>query len=496
MLVFSTKQLRPRKRLVGVGQAAHAAHDTENVVVRRVDVDVGRRLLAARTRVVGILTRSVHGVDVCLERTGRERKVEDRIVDTGEVAGAGRLEVLGLEREGVDVDARGRRGRVVLVRLDEVEVAALTLRETVLAVELDLGDRGGVAEVRVRVAPRGVRGGVAVDVAGVLDNPDKLLAGVVEGELDLVGRGGDGLRARELELLDEVLVRDLREAAALLRVEVDVVDVERARNEALLGDVAEDHGGLGGDNVDEVLEVLELNVDLDLVVLEGDQGEREAGVAVEPELEGDVERLLRDAALDSRCCTRDNPGVHDVGTKDAIIALAGDLRVVAGEDRGIRGVDLRNAGRAVGAGVKLNTAIAVNHVEVRKLLARGERELIPDVEPLTIVLVDLLAANLDVHVVDHVLAEVGDPGEGVTGRVEDGGVDRGEGDLDVDARDEIAVTGDRALNALAEVANTVESLFDGLHRKVGMPAVELLKKGNLGVRRKVHVLGAIGDELH
>ena len=393
---------------------------------------------------------------------------------------------------------------MVLVGLDEVEVAALTLRETILTVELDLGDRGGVAEVCIRVAPRGVRGGVAVDVAGVLDNPDKLLAGVVEGELDLVGRGRNGFRARELELLDQVLVGDLREAAALLRVEVDVVDIERARDQALLADEVEDRlrGSLVGAryNVAQVLEVLELDIDLDLVVLEGNKGEREAGVTVEPELKGDVEGLLRDAARDCggksiRLRREANARVNDVRAKDAVIAVAGDLRVVAGEDRGIRGIDLRNAGRATDLGREGNTTIAVDHVEVRKLLARGERELIPDVEPFTIVLVDLLTANLDVHVVDHVLAEVGDPGEGAAAR-DNGGINGREGDLDVDARDEIAVTGDRALNTLAEVANTVEGLLDGLHRKVGMPAVELLKKGNLGVRRKVDVLGAIGDELH
>jgi hypothetical protein len=46
----------------------------------------------------------------------------------------------------------------------------------------------------------------------------------------------------------------------------------------------------------EVLELVELDVDLHLVVLESNQREREAGVAVEPELQRDVESGLRDAA--------------------------------------------------------------------------------------------------------------------------------------------------------------------------------------------------------
>ena len=48
--------------------------------------------------------------------------------------------VLRLEGEGVDVDANRRDVGVVLVGLDQVEVLALTLRESVVAVELDLGD--------------------------------------------------------------------------------------------------------------------------------------------------------------------------------------------------------------------------------------------------------------------------------------------------------------------------------------------------------------------
>jgi len=441
---------------------------------------------------------TVDGDDVRLEGRGREREVEDCIVNTGEVARAGRLEVLRLEGKRIDVDARRGGARVVLVGLDEVEVAALTLRETVLAVELDLGDRRGVAELGIRVAPRAVEAGVAINVAGVLDNPDDLLARVVEGELDLVGRGGNRLRARELELLDQVLVGDLREAAALLRVEVDVIDIERARDQALATDGAEDLRGLrgrrcGGANVAQVLEVLELDVDLDLVVLEGDEGKREARVAVEPELERDVEGLLRDAARDLAVAVAVDDRARAEG---AVITTGNERGVRAGQDRGIADIGLRDAGAAGRrADIEENTAVAIDHVEVGQLLARGERELIPDVEPLTIVLVDLLAANLNIDVVDQVLAEVGHPGEGV-GVSDKGLVDRGEGHLDIDTGNQIAVTGDRALDTLAKVADTVEGLLDRLHREVRMAAVKLLEKGNLRVGRQIHVLGAIGDELH
>ena len=391
---------------------------------------------------------------------------------------------------------------MVLVGLDEVEVAALTLRETILAVELDLGNRRGVGESGIRVAPRRVELRVAVQVAGVLDNPDKLLARVVERELDLVRRGGNRLRARELELLNEVLVGDLCEAAALLCVEVDVINVERAGGKALVGNRAEDllHGVEGRRglsckrDVAEVLEVLELDVDLYLVVLEGNQREREARVAVEPELQRNVQRLLRDAVRQAALAIRNLD--NGAGAECAVIAEVGKRGVEACKCGRILRVKARDAGVAARiSGRKHRTTIAIHHVEVGELLARGERELVPDVEPLTIVLVDLLAADLNIDVVDQVLAEVGDPRKAVA-RANDTLVNRRERDLDIDTRDQIAVAADRALDTLAKVADAVEGLLDRLHREVGVTTVQLLPKGNLRVTRKIYVLSAICDKLH
>jgi len=56
--------------------------------------------------------------------------------------------LLRLEAEGVYVDTGGRHVGVVLVGLDKIEVTALTLRETVVAIELKLG---GVSAVFARV---------------------------------------------------------------------------------------------------------------------------------------------------------------------------------------------------------------------------------------------------------------------------------------------------------------------------------------------------------
>jgi len=492
------KPKKPKKetntRLVAVGKPTHAAHDAEHVVVDGIDVDVGN--LLGRDKVVtrGVLVKTVH---IRHKRGRRERQVQDSVVNAAEVAGARGLELLGLEGERVDIHTLGRRVGVVLVGLDIVEVAALALRETVLAVELNLRHRRGVVELRVRVPPRGVGLRVAVQVAGVLDNPHELLAGVVERQLDLVGGGGDRLRARELQLLNQVLVGDLGEPAALLRVQVDVVNIQRAGRETRVvqrADGRRRRRRRRARDVDQVLDLVELHVDLHLVVLQRNQRERQAGVAIEPELQRDVQGLLRNAVVQGIALAK--PVDTGVRAQRAVRAEVRERGVEAREGDRILRRQLRVAAVARLIRLESRTAIAVHHVEVRQLLAGRERELIPDVEPLAVVLVNLLAADLNVHVVNQVLAQVGDPRQSANRLGNHRAVNRRQSHLHVHAGDQVAVARDRALHTLAEVADTVEGLLNGLHREVGVAAVELLEEGNLGVRRQVYVLGAIGDELH
>ena len=277
--------------LVGIREAAHATHDTEHVVVRRIHTDRGARGRA--NRVVG------------------HREQERRVINARQVARARGLVLLGLEGEGVDVDANRGHVGVVLVGLHLVEVASLANLEAIVAVELEQGrDRGvvarqalhtrnGVAGLEHRaVPPVGVVEGLLALPGGdnaivarhervALDNPDELLARVVEVELQLVARGRDGLTARELERLNEILVGHLGELATLVRVQVDVVHVERRRHEARRSHTVSNGVRVGearGLVVAQVAEVVELEVDADLVVLERNERQRQARVAVEPEL--------------------------------------------------------------------------------------------------------------------------------------------------------------------------------------------------------------------
>ena len=299
---------------------------------------------------------------------------------------------------------------------------------------------------------------------------------MVEVHLDLVGRGGNRLTARELELLDQVLVRDLGEAAALIRVEVDVVNIERGGDQTGGGNALLDgvrgvlhrHTARGDRGVVplEVLERVELEPDLDLVVLESNERESQTRVAVESELEGDVERVLRRAVAD----------------------LLG-------------GVGLTRAAGVVAALTALDEQVGelghiAYHLGVAGLETRLLGELVPDLEPVTVVLINLLTTDLNVDVVDEVVANPVEPAELGTRAVRRLERDLGERALEVHTVNQITVTGDGALHLLAEVRRAVERLLNGLHGEVRVAAVHHLEECNLRVTREVDILRTVSDKLH
>ena len=168
-----------------------------------------------------------------------------------------------LKREGVRVHTWVWAARVVVVRLDLVEVLTLLFLESVLAVEDKLegvqwtrsffGEdfsgstsgkewdtrRVGQWHVAVGFGGNSARVGFEDDFVivvvggevpqggsrrGVGEAPDEFLNWVVVGQADLLGgRGGDGVGASVLDLLDEVFVTLLRESAALFGVQIHVV---------------------------------------------------------------------------------------------------------------------------------------------------------------------------------------------------------------------------------------------------------------------------------
>jgi hypothetical protein len=307
-----------------------------------------------------------------------------------------------------------------------------------------------------------------INVGIGLDNPDKLLTGVVEVELDLVGRRTDGLVTGELELLNQVLVGVLGHSAALIGVEEHVIDVKRCGDKRLaVGTDSLDTGGGGGgklfDGPQALIDGAKIKVDLDLVVLKSNQGKGKTGAAAKPELKRYVKSGLRKGVAGS---------TH----------LGGCVGITTGSvdggELGVGGID------------KLGGV--TNHLVVSTGLLGAQGKLSPDVHPVAILAVDALTTNLELHLGDKLVTGEIKP-TGIFGAV---GVNFRKSDLKVCAVGKIAVAADSASHAATEVGLTVECLLDGLHREVGVSAISNLPESNLRVTSKVNVLCAIGNELH
>ncbi len=105
--------------LIRVGQTTHTAGNTQHVVVGSIHTNLG----------------SVYASNSGIGQDQLKRGV----VNTGEVACAGRLVLLRAKGEGEAVNTCVGGTGMCLVGLDDVEVGALTLGEAVLAVKLELG---------------------------------------------------------------------------------------------------------------------------------------------------------------------------------------------------------------------------------------------------------------------------------------------------------------------------------------------------------------------
>ena len=316
-----------------------------------------------------------------------------------------------------------------------------------------------------------LEGGAVINVSIGLDNPDELLARVVEVDLDLVGGRTDGLITSELELLNEVLVGVLGHLSSLVSIQEDEINVDRGGNEGLLVGSGDSEGRTGGegsqilDSPQALTNRSEINVNLDLVILESNKGESKTRVSAKPEEEGNVEGGLRKG-----------------------LAGSADL---AGAASGSAGAVDVSEGRVSDVGQLGGVA---NHLVVASLLLRRESELVPDVHPVTILTVNSLATNLNLNLGDQLLTGVVQPtGIDIAGSALHGLVNLGESNLDVGAVGKISVSGDGAGNTATEVSLAVESLLNRLHGEVGVASVRHLPESNLGVSCKENILCAVGD---
>ena len=100
-------------------------------------------------------------------------------------------------------------------------------------------------------------------------------------------------------------------------------------------------------------------------------------------------------------------------------------------------------------------------------MTSGLSQLIPDVQPVTILLINLLATDLDLDVLDQNVANPVQPPESLVV----GNRDIRQLDTQVHTVDQITVTGNSAGDLLAPVAGAVESLLDRFHREVSVTTV-------------------------
>ena len=133
LLIFfeSTKKDIYAVNLITISHACHAGHYTKDIVIDGIDTDLG-----------GIDSR---------DGSGGKDKLKDSVIDSGEITRATGLVFLGAKGEGIDIDAGVGSTGVVLERLDNIKVRALTLGEAVLSVKLKLGGDDRVLSPAVHV---------------------------------------------------------------------------------------------------------------------------------------------------------------------------------------------------------------------------------------------------------------------------------------------------------------------------------------------------------
>ena len=466
----------------GIGGTGVRLERLHNVEVR--SLTLGEAVLAVKLKLGnhdGVLSPAMHVKRTLGKHEGTG--VRDGGVDSTLNRGVIDLDVLSVH---------GKSGSVTRVGVSECVVfdECITVLCTIKTLDTPLGAKGvksvgegidGISVVERLSTEELEEGGVAdegravVDVSIGLHNPDELLHGVIEVQLDLVGGRTDGLVTSELELGDEILVGVLGEAATLVGIKEDIIHIQRGGNKGL---VVGNGGGLGhlgsttavklGDGPQALVNGAKIKVDLDLVVLKSDQGKGKTGVGAVPELKRNVKGGLGKGVARS---------AH----------LTGSVGITRSIDIG----ECRVSDESKTSGV-------TDHLEISRLLGAGQGELVPDVHPVAILTVDALASNLDLHLGDELLS----------GEIQPAGihlldslgshrlVDLGKSYLKVGAIGKITIAADSAGHTAAEIGLSVESLLNRLNGEVGISAVSYLPESDLRISSQIDILSAVSYELH
>ena len=121
------------------------------------------------------------------------------------------------------------------------------------------------------------------------------------------------------------------------------------------------------------------------------------------------------------------------------------------------------------------------HLGITGLLTRFLGEFVPDVEPLTIMLIDTLTTDLEFNFADKVVANPVEPTELSTRAVRGEELYLREGGLEIHAVDQITVTLNSYSDLLTETRRTIERIFNRFHGEVGVTTVYNLEESDLGI---------------
>jgi hypothetical protein len=337
------------------------------------------------------------------------------------------------------------------------------------------------------------QGRAVVNVLVGLNNPDDLLGGVVQVNLDSVGRRTDRLVTSELELRNQVSVGTLRHLASLVSVQEDVINVHGSGNHGLvvgngsrnglsiLG-IASVHGVTniitrgfccsvkavkGSHSPQALIQRTEVKAESDLVELKGNQRESQTGVGAKPELKRHVKSGLGEGVTGS---------TH----------LAGGIRVA-------RTIDIRKGG--VGDEGKLGGV--TNHLKVSTLLLSSHSKLIPDMHPVTVMTVDSLSTNLHINLGDKLLTGEIQPASihitsvSVTHIL----VNLGESHLKIGTVGKITTSGEGALNTATKIGLAVKGLFNRFNSEVSISLKGITPVSNVRIRSQRNVLRSDSNEI-
>ena len=189
-----------------------------------------------------------------------------------------------------------------------------------------------------------------------------------------------------------------------------------------------------------------------------------------------------------------------VGEVGSQVEIQADLVVLQGNQGQVQpwvAVEEEQQGQvhAVHVGAVGSWCWAGCHLAVVDLVGLTQEALSVQAEPGLVVLVDALTADGQLNGGDGTLSHpVGV--DVATGRGQVGVGHLGWLQAHVHVADQVAVAGDGHGHASRVGWGAVHRLLDVLHSKVGVALVHSLEKGHLGLTGQIHVLSAISNELH